>query len=198
MKKLRFLVGLLVAVLLVPMVVFAEGEEVTSTNDSKKAIVYFFRGEGCSHCAEAEEWFESIQGEYGDLFNVVDYEVWNNEENANLMEAAAKARDESAEGVPYIIIGDKSWNGFADEYKEEMIDQIKALYEQDPSERYDILSYVDASKGTAGSDIGKSGKSSSKDSNDDNGGSDALALLVILLVTGGIGFGVYKAREKAK
>ena len=197
MKKLRLFIGLLVAVLLVPTVVLAADEEVTSTDDSKKAIVYFFRGEGCSHCAEAEEWFNSIQDEYGELFKVVDYEVWENEDNAALMEEVAKARDESADGVPYIIVGDKSWNGFAEDYAEEIIDQIKALYEQDPSERYDILAYVDSSKGTAGSNIGKSGSTGTTDK-DDNGGSDALALLVILLVAGGIGFGVYKAREKAK
>lgn len=196
MKNLKFLMVLLVAILLFPLVVSAEGEE--ATDDSKEATVYFFRGEGCSHCAEAEEWFQSIEEEYGSMFKIVDYETWYNEDNAKLMEDVAAARGEEASGVPYIIVGDKSWNGFAQDYADEILSQIKSVYEQDPADRYDVLSYVDASKGTAGN--GKSSttssKSKEKDSNSDS--NDALALIIILLVTGGIGFGIYKARENTK
>lgn len=72
MKKLKYLVVLLIAALIIPFTiqVKAEGEE------SKEVKVYFFRGEGCSHCQEAEEWFDSVKGEYGDLFTIVDYETW--------------------------------------------------------------------------------------------------------------------------
>ena len=93
-----------------------------------KVAIYFFRGEGCPHCQEAEEWFDSIKGEYGDLFTVVDYETWNNQDNAKLMEAIAKSRGETVEGVPYIIIGNKSWNGFTESYEQEMINEIKSNY----------------------------------------------------------------------
>lgn len=93
-----------------------------------KVAIYFFRGEGCPHCQEAEEWFDSIKGEYGDLFTVVDYETWNNQDNAKLMEAIAKLRGETVEGVPYIIIGNKSWNGFTESYEQEMINEIKSNY----------------------------------------------------------------------
>ena len=98
------------------------------TKKDGKVAIYFFRGEGCPHCQEAEEWFDSIKGEYGDLFTVVDYETWNNQDNAKLMEAIAKSRGEIAEGVPYIIIGSKSWNGFTESYEQEMINEIKSNY----------------------------------------------------------------------
>ena len=89
-----------------------------------KAIIYFFRGEGCSHCAEAEAWFESIKEEYGKYFIIKDYETWYNQENAELMKKVAQARGEEANGVPYIIIGDKSWMGFTQSYTDEMLKEI--------------------------------------------------------------------------
>ena len=177
MKKLKYLLVLIVALLL-PIAVFAEGEETTST-ESKEVKIYFFRGEGCPHCEEAEEWFKSIEEEYGDYFQIVDYETWYNQENAELMQRVAEARGEEAQGVPYIIIGDKSWNGFAEDYEEEMLSQIKKVFAQDVNERYDVMKYLTTGK-----------------KKEEKGSSDVLALILILLVVGGIGFGIYKAREK--
>ena len=179
--------------LILPFSVFAEDgeepteatnteqtEQATSSDESKEVKIYFFRGEGCPHCQEAEEWFKSIEEEYGSYFEVVDYEVWNDEDNNALMEKVAKARGEKAEGVPYIIIGDKSWSGFTESYEKEMIDQIKTMFEQDVKDRYDIMSYIGKSKST---------KKEKKDSN------DVVSLLLVLLAVGGVGFGVYKLRE---
>lgn len=106
-------------------------EKIDANLDIKKdgkVIIHFFRGQGCSHSAEAQEWFESIKGEYGYLFTVVDYETWYNQDNAKLMEAVAKSRGEDVSGVPYIIIGDKSWNGFAESYEQEIINELKSIY----------------------------------------------------------------------
>ena len=188
MKKIAYLL-LLVMILVIPFAVFAEGEEdgateeVTATEETDTRVpVYFFRGEGCSHCAEAEAWFESIQEEHGSKFKVVDYETWYNEENANLMQKVASARGETADGVPYIIIGEKSWNGFAESYTSEMIAQINDLSAQAPEERYDIMTVVN---GGSSAQAKKTEKSSSN---------DVVSLLIILAVVFGIGFGVYKAR----
>jgi glutaredoxin len=180
MKKLKYLI-VLIAALILPITVFAEGEETTST-ESNEVKVYFFRGEGCSHCAEAEAWFQSIEEEYGNYFQVVDYETWYNQENAELMQQVAEARGEEAQGVPYIIIGNKSWNGFTESYTSEMIEQIKSEFEKNVDDRYDIIKLLP--------ELSKEKESST--------GSDILALLVILVVVGGICFGVYKARTKIK
>ena len=176
MKKIGLLV-LLMMILIVPFTVFAE-EESEKKEDSKEVNVYFFRGEGCSHCAEAEEWFKSIEEELGDRFEIIDYETWYNEDNSELMKKVAKARGESeqATGVPYIIVGDKSWIGFTDDYKEEIKSQINAEYGKDVNKRYDVIELLGQ-------------KSSDKDSS-----SDVAALIIILLVVGGVGFGIYKAR----
>ncbi len=175
MKKLKYLVILLIAALIIPFTVHAEGEE------SKEVKVYFFRGEGCPHCTEAETWFQSIEEEYGSYFQVIDYETWNNRENAELMQRVAKARGEKADGVPYIIIGNQSWNGFTESYGSEMIERIKSEFEKDVKDRYDIIKLLPE-----------------MEKEKDSTGSDILALVIILVVFGGICFGVYKARKKTK
>ena len=88
MKKIKMLFLVLVSLLVLPLGVFAEGEdeETVSNETSKKVNVYFFRGDGCPHCAEAEEWFESINEELGDKYELKDYEVWNNQDNSELMQ----------------------------------------------------------------------------------------------------------------
>ena len=146
MKNLKFLFILVIAcILILPFGVFAEGEEeeTTATEENKEVTVYFFRGEGCPHCEEFESWLQEIEPEYGSLFEVKDYETWNNKENNELMKKVAEARGEEANGVPYIIIGNKSWNGFAEEYVPEILDEIQKQYETKPEERYDIMKYVD-------------------------------------------------------
>ena len=183
MKKLKYLFVLLLAILVMPFMVFAEGEETTETTESNEVNLYFFRGEGCSHCAEAEEWFKSIEEEYGSMFKIVDYETWYNEDNANLMQQVAAARGEEANGVPYIIVGNKSWNGFTESYGNEIIEQIKAEYEKSVDDRYDIMKLL-----PDGGVVAEEEKSSN----------DVLALIVVLVVVGGICFGVYKARVNTK
>ena len=181
MKKIELLLFIVLAcVLVLPFGVFAEGEEETTTaTDNKEVTLYFFRGESCSHCAEFEAWLDEIEPEYGDLYNVVDYETWYNEDNANLMQKVAETRGEEVEGVPYIIIGNKSWKGFADSYKEEILSEIQSLYNTEPSKRYDVMNYVkiDSNKISA---------------------SDYISVLVIGLVGFLMVFGIIKARKTTK
>lgn len=192
MKKLKYFMILLAVLLVIPFAVYAEGEdeavsedevveESTEESTSKEVNVYLFRGDGCPHCQEAEEWFASIEEEYGSFFNLVDYETWYNEENADLMQKVADARGETAEGVPYIIVGNKSWNGFAESYEDEILEQIMSVFSQDVSDRYDIMNYLS---------IIDSGKV-----DDEKKSNDVLSLILIVIVTGGIVFGIHQARE---
>ena len=183
MKNVKYLLLLLVAVFVIPFTVLADEEEVTEV--SREVNVYVFRGDGCPHCADAEEWFQSIEEEYGSQFEVVDYETWYNEENAALMDQVAKARGEEPSGVPYIIIGNKSWFGFTDSYADEMLEEIKSLYETEVDERYDVMKLIENGNSTTGDKEEKSGN-------------DVLGLIIILIIVAGCGFGIYKAREHTK
>lgn len=180
MKKLKLLLVIMFGILILPFNVFAE-ESSESSEEKTEVNVYLFRGDGCSFCAAAEEWFDSIEDEYGDKFAIVDYETWYDEENAALMQEVADARKEEASGVPYIIIGDKSWNGFDESYQDEMIEAIEDTYKQDTSDRYDIMAL-----------LGELPDADEKKSNS----SDVAALILIILVTAGFVTGIVFARKK--
>lgn len=144
----------------------------------EKVNVYLFRGSSCSHCFDAISYFASIADEYGKYFNLRTYEVWSNTENAELMEEIGTKLGDDVSGVPYIVVGEKSWSGFTESYGEEIIEEIKTQYDKDESERYDI--------------INESTNNSSSSSS-----SDVIALIIILLVTAGIVTGVVVTRKKA-
>ena len=183
MKKLKFLFVMLIGILLIPSTAFAADK---GGNDPVN--VYFFHGDGCPHCAEAEEFFDSLEDEYGDKFNVAAYEVWYNENNADLMQKVAELRDEDASGVPYIIIGNQSWSGYANTYDDEIISKIESEYETPTDERYDIMNYIDGDyKADNDNDSEK----------DNNYAGDTAVVIATVLVVAGIGFGIWYARKKA-
>lgn len=147
MKKLRnLLLILLTIIIILPLGVKAEGEKPEATKEPVN--VYLFHGSTCPHCKEAIEWFDSIEEEYGDYFTLVTYEVWEDQENSKFMDNIAKFRKDNPTGVPYIIVGDYSYeNGFgADSIIDQetgktegdrMIERILELYESD--DRYDVI-----------------------------------------------------------
>lgn len=143
MKKLKYLFIVLVAFLAMPFTVFAEETEATPTPTAteeapSKVNVYFFRGEGCPHCQELEEFFDSIEAEFGQYYNMNTYEVWYNQDNANLMQEVADKLGVSATGVPFLVIGDQSWNGYTSSYDAEI--KAKILSEYSSTSRYDVMS----------------------------------------------------------
>lgn len=98
------------------------------TYDENKINVYFFWGDGCPHCESEFNFFDSIENEYGDYFTLNAFEVWNNEENASKLTGLASKMGDEVTGVPYTIIGNKTFMGFNENYKEEMLNIIKNEY----------------------------------------------------------------------
>ena len=194
MKKVKLFLAIIMCLFAMPLAVLADegtsednvevtsGESEVAVEDNKVKI-YFFRGEGCPHCADAEEFFNSIEEEYGQYYKILDYETWYDSDNADLLQKVGEVRKEEISGVPYILIGDKSWSGYDDSYADDIKEAIKSEYEKDVADRYDIANYVDFASG----DI--------KDTNTSKS-NDAMALIIILLVVAGITYGVVVARKK--
>lgn len=78
---------------------------------SNKVDAYLFHGVGCPHCAKEIEFFDSIKDKYPDL-NLVKYEVYFNRENALLLQEVANFLGVDGGGIPFLIIGDKTFIGF--------------------------------------------------------------------------------------
>ncbi len=87
----------------------------------EQTTIYLFRGSSCGYCHKFLEFLNSILPEYGKYFKVKSYEVWQNTDNAKLMKKIANFLDETANGVPFIVIGDKVFTGYSNTFD----DQIK-------------------------------------------------------------------------
>ena len=92
---------------------------------------------------------------------------------------------QDVEGVPYIVIGNKSWSGFSKDYENDILETIDKVYNTKKDERYDVLTYV--------KDLANGSK---KDGKADTG--SIIAIIVMILVAGGIGTGINFARKSTK
>lgn len=181
MKKLKVLLLILAVLLIVPFGVFAD-EDSDVTEESKEVNVYLFYGEGCGFCEKAKTWFASIEEEYGHMFELVKYEVWNSAENSQLMNDVASVRKETVKGVPYIIIGNQSFDGFSEDYTDSMLAKIESEYKTEVSERYDVLDYVEYA--------------TADDKDENNTARDVLVLLVLVGFVALVSVGVVVARKQ--
>ena len=127
MKK--FIITLCLMIMLIPGIVKAETKDPVD--------VYIFHGDGCPHCAEAFEYFESLEEDYGKYFNLHRYEVWHSASYHDLLLKVAEelGTKSSDVGVPYIVIGDKVFLGYSKSYNEKIISAIKLEYEKDVNKR---------------------------------------------------------------
>lgn len=111
-------------------------------DNEDKPVIYLFRGKGCSHCYEFLEYASSdLVKEKGNKFRMVTYEVWNNEANAELMQKVSDYFKDDASGVPYIVIGDKTFNGYSNSMNKEIEEAIDKLNESE--EKFDVLTKID-------------------------------------------------------
>ena len=108
--------------------------------NNDQAIIYLFRGKGCGYCKKFLTFLNSIVDDYGKYFKVVSYEVWYNQENASLLTKVSNYLGTGAEGVPYIVIGDKVFPGYASSYDEDIKDAIKKQY--DSKNEYDVMKKI--------------------------------------------------------
>ena len=96
-----------------------------------KTNIYFFWGDGCPHCKDQFKFFESIEEELGEYFNLFDFEVWNNSDNAKLLREFSSILGDNVGGIPYTIIGDKSFTGFNNEIKNNILSAIENRADSD-------------------------------------------------------------------
>ena len=94
------------------------------TKEEGKVNIYFFWGDGCPHCESEFAFFDSIESEYGDYYNLYTFETWKNEKNAELLKTFSDAMEVESRGVPYTIIGEEVFTGFSESMESEFINAI--------------------------------------------------------------------------
>lgn len=88
------------------------GPIIQDSTSNDKITIYFFHGDGCPHCAEEWSKLEDLLKIYNNYIEVKDYEVWHNSANNNLMLQAKDKFSVTQAGVPFTVVGDKSFIGY--------------------------------------------------------------------------------------
>ena len=118
-------------------------EEIEFKTDYKETddqvVIYLFRGKGCGYCRAFLTYLSKLDAEKLNKIKVVGFESWYDEANYNLLNEIGKSLGQEASGVPYIIIGDQVFPGYADTYDADIEAKINELYAQKPGNRYDVF-----------------------------------------------------------
>lgn len=180
----------LLAVFLIPKYVFAQTQALdlpSTLNDEKidlkfdnykeadKAVtVYLFRGAGCIHCHDFLEFLNEFAMENGNLFKLRSFEVYNNPDNQALKKRIVDYFGDRAGGVPYIIIGNKTYYGFAKDDGSTIEEAIKEEYGKE--KRFDIFDEIDNQNSTS------STTTSTKTNNEKQTNSRTLTIIILIIV----------------
>jgi glutaredoxin len=76
------------------------------------AHVYLFYGEGCPHCAREKQFLSQLQQR--EPFDLHEFEVYYHPRNAALLKQVASALEADAGGVPFLVVGDQVFIGYAE------------------------------------------------------------------------------------
>lgn len=84
---------------------------ISNVNALEKTNLYIFYGNTCPYCKEEIKYLKKIEKKYSNIkFNYL--EVWDNDNNAKLLEKVREFYDIKADGVPITIIGNYYFTGY--------------------------------------------------------------------------------------
>lgn len=110
--------------------------------------IYFFYGDGCSHCENEEKQLKVIEKKYSNDIKIYSYETFNNHNNYLLMiDAKEKMNIEKTRGVPFLVIGSNKYLGYNDSVGERIENNIlkylgREVVENNDTEKIPILGKV--------------------------------------------------------
>ena len=96
---------------------------------AKDVNLYLFYGEECPHCEKEQQYLEELKQYYD--FNIIKYETWHNEENAELMQKIKTKLGINNPYVPFTVIDNLGLTGFNDNTKSEIESRIKYCLKND-------------------------------------------------------------------
>ena len=94
----------------------------------EKINIYLFYGEGCPHCEELKNYLNSLDNKEKSYFDIYTFEVWNNSTNQQFMKESAKSLNKEVSGVPFLIIGNKTFEGYNESMNIKIKKAIKTKY----------------------------------------------------------------------
>jgi putative membrane protein len=112
---------------------FTKMTESDIKNSNDKVNIYIFWGDGCPHCKHLAEFFNEHKSEVEKMANLYTLEVWKNSDNQNFMKNFGKFLGETPKGVPYFIIGNKTFSGYSEsdtKTKNQILETIKTEFQK--------------------------------------------------------------------
>ena len=92
---------------------FAFNHESDINLGSNKSNIYIFWGDGCPHCKALAKFISKLPAETKNKVNIYSFEVWSDKDNKTLMKNFGKFLDQDVRGVPFMVIGDKIFDGYS-------------------------------------------------------------------------------------
>jgi len=92
---------------------FAFNHESDIDLGSNKSNIYIFWGDGCPHCKALAKFISKLPAETKDKVNIYSFEVWGDKDNKTLMKNFGKYLGQDVRGVPFMVIGDKIFDGYS-------------------------------------------------------------------------------------
>lgn len=112
---------------------FAKMTESDIKPSEDKVNIYIFWGDGCPHCKHLAEFFDKHRSEVEKMANLYTLEVWKNSDNLTLMKNLGKFLGETPKGVPYFIIGNKTFSGYSEsdtKTQNQILEAIKTEFQK--------------------------------------------------------------------
>ena len=92
---------------------FAFNHESDIDLGSNKPNIYIFWGDGCPHCKALAKFISKLPAETKKQVSIYSFEVWSNKDNKSLMKNFGKYLNQDVRGVPFMVIGDKIFDGYS-------------------------------------------------------------------------------------
>jgi len=94
-----------------------------------KIMIYLFWGDGCPHCETAKSFLENLAHDSHQL-ELKSYEVWYDEHNRELLFQMATAHGFKPRVVPTIFIGERHWEGYNNQFRDEILATINTCIQK--------------------------------------------------------------------
>ena len=98
--------------------------------NDEKVNIYLFYSKICPHCQKEEKYFETLKEKYQDKINIYTYEVTENKTNNEIMKSLKKELKEYSQGVPFTIIGSKTFLGYDESLNERIENTIESYLDE--------------------------------------------------------------------
>ena len=92
---------------------FARSHESDINLSDNKPNIYIFWGDGCPHCKALAKFISKLPAETKNKVNIYSFEVWGDKDNKSFMKNFGKYLNQDVRGVPFMVIGDKIFDGYS-------------------------------------------------------------------------------------